>query len=335
MLKLGASAVLIETRIKGEVWSHGAGVRIFGSPDIATATDPTHIASITKSMLAASVLKLVEEDLVKLEDPVAKHIPEFNTLVNPPETVTVAHLLRHESGIPSYDEVLFSSRPIRQALTQQMTLGESLALTTALPWVMKPGSGAEYSNSNYLVLGLLVERLRGLPVAKVLENEVFEPLGMKNTQMTGAGPPPPSMLHGHVVVDGERIDSAYLGAIVANPAGGVVSTLGDLNIFYAALMEGRLIKPATVKQMQEAPFGLFGMGLLRWVDVCGGFYYGHGGEWAGYRTVVLTSADAKRQIAMTMTYPPESWDPVDYDPANPLSVEVLHRAARTALDLNC
>lgn len=335
MLDLGASAVVIEARINGEVWSHAGGARSFGSPTPAEATDPTHIASITKSMVAVSVLKLVEEGLVGLEDPVAAHLPEFDSLVNPPGPVTVTHLLRHESGIPSYEEELFTSRPIRQALTQQMTLRESLALTTAMPWVLKPGSGAEYSNSNYLVLGLLVERLRGRPVAEVLRNDVFEPMGMKNTLMTGAGTPPATMLHGHVEVDGEPLDSAYLGAMIDNPAGGVVSTLGDVNTFYAALMEGRLLKPATVKQMQMAPFGFFGMGLMRWVDVCGGFYYGHGGEWAGYRTMVLTSADAKRQAAIAITHPPESWDPADYNPANPFSVDALHRAAQTALDLSC
>ncbi|MGM9474224.1 serine hydrolase domain-containing protein [Pseudarthrobacter sp. YS3] len=254
-LDLGATAVLIETRINGEVWSHAGGVRSLGSPTPAEASDPTHIASITKSMVAVSVLKLAEEGLVQLEDPVAKHLPEFEGLVKPPGTVTIAHLLRHESGIPSYEEELFTSRPIRQALTQQMSLHESLALTTAMPWVLKPGSGAEYSNSNYLVLGLLVERLRGRPVAEVLRNDVFEPLGMKSTLMTGAGTPPATMLHGHVEVDGERLDSAYLGAMIDNPAGGVVSTLGDVNTFYAALMQGRLLKPATVTQMQMAPFG--------------------------------------------------------------------------------
>ncbi|MHA7302184.1 serine hydrolase domain-containing protein [Pseudarthrobacter sp. MDT1-22] len=110
MLDLGASAVLIETRINGEVWSHAGGARSFGSPTPAEATDPTHIASITKSMVAVSVLKLVEEGLVRLEDPVAKHLPEFDSLVNPQGTVKVAHLLRHESGIPSYGEELFTAR---------------------------------------------------------------------------------------------------------------------------------------------------------------------------------------------------------------------------------
>ena len=335
MLDLGASAVLIEARINGEVWSHAGGVRSFSSPAAAEATDPTHIGSLTKSMVAVSVLKLVEEGLVQLEDPVTEHLPDFESLVNPPGLVTVAHLLRHESGIPSYDEVLFSSRPIRQALTQEMTLRESLALTTSMPWVQRPGNGAEYSNSNYLVLGLIIERLRGRPVAEVLQEDVFEPLGLKNTQMTGTGPPPPTMLHGQVEVDGERLDSANLGAIKGNPAGGIIASLGDVNTFYAALMEGRLLKQETLQQMQMAPFGLFAMGLLRWVGICGGFYYGHGGDWAGYRTVAITSADAKRQAAITVTYPPESWDPADYNPANPLSVEEIHRAARTALDVSC
>ncbi|GAA3406059.1 serine hydrolase domain-containing protein [Pseudarthrobacter polychromogenes] len=335
MLDLGAPAVLIETRINGDVWSHAGGVRSLGSPAPAEASNSTHIASVTKSMVAVSVLKLVEEGHVQLQDPVTKHLPEFDSLVNPRGAVTVAHLLRHESGIPSYEEELFSSRPIRQALTQKLSLGESLALSKAMPWVRTPGSGADYSNSNYLVLGLMLERLHGRPVAEILRNDVFEPLGMKDTHLTGTGPPPSTMIHGQVEVDGERLDSAYLGAIVGNPAGGVVSTVGDLNTFYASLMEGRLLKPATIQQMQLAPFGFYGMGLLRWKDVCGGFYYGHDGDWAGYRTTVITSADGKRQVAIAITYPPESWDPSAYNPDNPLGPDALYRAARTALDLSC
>lgn len=335
MLDLGAPAVLIEARINGEVWSHAGGVRSLGSAAPAVASDSTHIGSVTKSMVAVSVLKLVEEGLVQLDDPVANHLPEFDGLVNPRGAVTVAHLLRHESGIPSYEVELFSSRPIRQALTQKLSLGESLALSRAMPWVRTPGSGADYSNSNYLVLGLLLERLRGRPVAEILRNDVFEPLGMKDTHLTGTGAQPSTMIHGQLEVDGERLDSAYLGAIVGNPAGGVVSTVGDLNTFYASLMEGRLLKPATLQQMQLAPFGFFGMGLMRWKDLCGGFYYGHDGDWAGYRTMVVTSADAKRQVAIAITYPPESWDPAAYNPDNPVGPDALYRAARTALDVNC
>ncbi|MGM9474223.1 hypothetical protein ACS5PJ_19720 [Pseudarthrobacter sp. YS3] len=74
---------------------------------------------------------------------------------------------------------------------------------------------------------------------------------------------------------------------------------------------------------------------MQWLDVCGGFYYGHAGDWSGYRTVAVTSADAKRQAAIAITYPPESSDPANSNPANPLAVEALETAARTALDLSC
>lgn len=337
MLDLGAPAVLIEARINGENFSSAAGVRRVDVRTPAEPTDPVHIASVTKSMVAVSVLKLVEDGLIQLDDPVTKHLPEFDSLVKPPGPVTVAQLLRHESGMPSYNEELFSSRPIRQALTQQMTPSASLALTTKMPWVLTPGSGAEYSNSNYLALGLILERARGRQLAEILRTEVFEPLGMTGTHMMGVGAPPSTMVHGHVTVDGERLDSAYLGAMTGNAAGGVVSTVQDVNTFFAALLEGRLLKPATVKAMQQAPFGFFGMGLLRWQDAClgGDFYYGHGGEWAGYRTIVMASTDATRQVAITITHPPETWNPTAYNPDNPFGPEALTRTARTALDVSC
>lgn len=111
MLDLGAPAVLIETRIDGEVWSHAGGVRSLEGRTPAEVTDPAHVASVTKSMVAVSALKLVEEGALRLGDPVGKHLPEFDGLLKPPGPVTVEHLLRHETGLPTYDEVLFTSRP--------------------------------------------------------------------------------------------------------------------------------------------------------------------------------------------------------------------------------
>ncbi|WP_397428001.1 serine hydrolase domain-containing protein [Pseudarthrobacter sulfonivorans] len=334
MLKLGAPAVLIEARVNGEVWSSAGGVRSLDAPTPAEVTDPVHVASVTKSMVAVSVLKLVEEGAIRLGDPVGKHLPGFDSLMKPPGPVTVEQLLRHESGIPAHPESVFTSRQIVELLGQPRTAEQNLALAASTPWVLMPGSGFRYSNLNYLVLGLIVERLREQPLGQVLRSDIIEPLKLTGTHLTAPGPAPATMVHGYITVDGEQQDVTYLDGLIDDAAGGLVSTVGDLNTFYAALMDGRLVKPATVKEMLLAPRG-YGLGLTRWASVCSGaFYYGHAGDTAGYGTIALTTPDARRQVTITLAYPPDPLNLTPYAPSNPLAWEVL-RMGRKALDTNC
>ncbi|MET3175085.1 UNVERIFIED_ORG: D-alanyl-D-alanine carboxypeptidase [Arthrobacter sp. UYCu721] len=273
----------------------------------AEVTDPVHVASVTKSMVAVSVLKLVEEGVIQLQDPVGKHLPEFRHPDEPLGPFTVEHLPRHESGMPTYHNAQMDSRQL-QALTQPTTAEEDLALAATLPWVLPPGDRMLYSNSNYVALGLMVQRLRGQPLAQVL--------------------------HGYITIAGERQDVTYMGGLIGNAAGGLVATVGDLNTFYAALMGGRLLKPATVKEMLVAPED-YGLGLQRWGDACeGGFYYGHVGDTAGYGTIALTTPDASRQVAITLAYPPTALNLTPYVPSNELAWEVL-RIGRKAFDSSC
>jgi D-alanyl-D-alanine carboxypeptidase len=334
MLDLGAPAVLIEARIDGETFSSAGGVRSLETSTPAEVTDPVHVASVTKSMVAVSVLKLMEDGVIKLQDPVGRHLPEFDTLMKPPGPVTVEHLLRHTSGMPTYDDALLESRTLQQVLTHSMTAEEVFALAATLPWVLTPGDRMLYSNSNYVTLGLMVERLRGQPIAQVLQADIIEPLKLTGTHLPVAGPAPANMVHGYITIDGVRLDTGYVDGYLGNTAAGLVATVGDLNTFYAALMEGRLLNPATVKEMLLAPKG-YGLGLDRWADACpGGFYYGHAGDTAGYGTMALTTPDARRQVTITLAYPPDKLNLTPYVPSHELAWEVL-RIARKALDSTC
>ncbi|MCO4252532.1 serine hydrolase domain-containing protein [Pseudarthrobacter raffinosi] len=334
MLDLGAPAVLIEARIDGETFSSARGARSLETSTPAEVTDPVHVASVTKSMVAVSVLKLVEEGIIQIQDPVGRHLPEFDTLMKPPGPVTVEHLLRHTSGMPNYHDPQLTSRTLQQALTQPITAEEILALTAIVPWVLTPGDRMLYANANYITLGLIVQRLRGQPIAQIFRSDIIDPLRLTGTHMTGPGPAPANMVHGYITVDGVRLDTAYLAGLIGNTAAGLVSTVGDVNTFYAALMDGRLLKPDTVKEMLLAPEG-YGLGLDRWGDACeGGFYYGHAGDTAGYGTMALTTPDARRQLTINLAYPPGPLNLTPYAPSNELAWEVL-RIARKALDSTC
>ncbi len=334
MLTLGAPSVLIEARIDGETWSHARGVRTLDGRIPAEASDSTHVANITKSMVAVSVLKLMEEGALRLEDPVEKDLPGFDAVMKPPGPVTIEHLLRHETGIPPYEQLLFASRSLSEVLATPMTAAEILDVAAGAPWVLVPGSGMQYSNTNYIVLGRIIERLRGQPIARVLETDIIRPLGLQATQLTSPGAEPQTMVHGYIAVDGVQQDVTHSGATLGNAAIGLVSSVGDLNSFYAALLKGELLRPSTQERLLRAPRG-YGLGLERWQDACqGGFYYGHAGEWFGNGTIALSSIDAKRQVSISLAYPPEPANLTPNAPSNPLAWEVL-RIARKALDTAC
>lgn len=305
MLDDGAPAVLMQARVRGEEWSRASGVRSLEGREPVEIDDPVHVASVTKSFVAVSVLKLAAEGRLGLEDPVSKHVPDFESIMHPPGPVTIRRLLQHESGMPDYLVPLLQQGSLGEVLATSRSPRELLALAATQPWERRLAPGFEYSNSNYIALGMIVERLRGLPISEVLRSDVAEPLGLTATWMTESGPAPPALVHGYVTSEGERVDVSYPALHAGDAAGGLLSTVGDLNTFYAALLQGRLLPRTMVAEMQAPPYARYGLGIQRWNDTCtNDFYYGNIGDVQGYGMVSMTSADGKRQISMAMTYPP-------------------------------
>lgn len=191
MIEDGAPAVLIEVRHGGKVWTHADGVRNLDTREPATASDPFRVGSITKSMVAVSVMKLVEEGKVGLDDQVSKYLPEFGTVLHPPGPVTVRELLIHESGLPEFGIPLLASGPWPEVMDRPLSLEQQLALAATVPWERRLAQGFEYSNSNYAALGLIVERLRGKSINAVLKTDIADPLGLESTGLPGPAPPRP------------------------------------------------------------------------------------------------------------------------------------------------
>jgi D-alanyl-D-alanine carboxypeptidase len=306
MLDGGAPAVLIQLRVGADEWSAAYGVRNLDSRSRTEITDPVHIGGITKSMVAVSVLKLAEEGLLQLDAPVSTYLPEFDQVMHPPGPVTIRQLLQHRSGMPSVDGPLYDPATVQQALTTRVSLADLLAMAGRITWQAKLAQGFEYSNSNYIALALIVERLRGRPIGEVIRTDIIEPLGLTGTLMTAAGLPPSDMVHGYITLDRKRLDVTYPAAQIDNSAGGMVSSMADVNAFYRALLQDRLLKADTITQMQSPLYARYGLGVVRWNDLCtNDFYYGHPGDVPGYGTIAMTSADGTRQLAMAVAYPPQ------------------------------
>lgn len=324
----GASAVLVQATLNEEVWLNAAGVRELETREPAEPGDSFHVASLTKSMVATSVMKLVEQGKIALDGLMGDYLPELESVLRPPKPVNVRMLLEHTSGMPSFEDALIRAGPLKQVLTAPLTAAQRIELTGSMPWNTHEIGTFDYSSSNYVVLGLLIERVTGRSLADVLRADITEPLALSGTLLTGTGDTPEKMVHGYVMIDGEQVDATYAGVQRGSASGGMISTVQDVSKFYAALLDGRLVDLELVKAMQSPNASEYGLGLAKWWDRCtNDYYYGHLGGAPGYASI---SADGARQLTAFVAHAAE---PLSADA--PWSEYGLVEFAQRALDSTC
>ena len=335
LIDAGAPAVLLELHVGAEVWTHAAGVRN-SAGEAAHVTNPVHAGDITQTLVAVSVLKLAEEGRLSLDEPASTYLPELQSLLHEPGPNTVRELLAHTSGMPDYYGPLLDSVPPRQALATLLSPEQKLALAATVPWQQPRAQGFSYSYSNYIALGLIVERVRGLPLAEVLRADIIQPLGLAGTKLTDDGPMPEGMLHGYALADGESVDTAFAALHSGSAATGLVSTVADLNTFFDALLDGRLVGRGLVAEMQPPVAAEYGLGLYQWNDACtNGFYNGYVGDVPGYGTVAMASADGRRRLALAVAYPPSPWPASPGTPGTAATVRGMTDLAKEVLNRSC
>ncbi|MGP4113973.1 serine hydrolase domain-containing protein [Streptomyces sp. 4N509B] len=294
-------------------WQGAAGVA-----DVDTgrpmAPDMHHrIGSISKTFTAVAVLQLVGEERIDLDAPVAAYLPELVAEGMDP-AVTVRMLLNHTSGINEYLAAAFpsltedSTASLRENRFREAEPEELARMGLAAPAVDAPGERFFYSNTNYVIAGLLLERVTGTDAGRYLAEHVVERAGLEDTYL-----PETEFLEGpharmydawYGLIDPPR-DYAVYNASWGWISYGLVSTMEDLNRFFAALFDGRLLEPAELEQMLQtvpvegAPPELagYGLGISPWEFSCGTFW-GHSGTTLGAFSVAYTSPDGERQAAV-------------------------------------
>ncbi len=277
-------------------WSHVSGVRAFNEMP-AKATDEFRIASITKTYVAAAFLRLVEDGKLKVDQPILSLIsPEMaKTLVSggyDPAKITVRHLLTHRSGLRNYADAPTYAETIGGNPTKQWTALEQIALAVqqGKP-TAAPGMRGDYSDTNYVVLGHIIERSTSKPLGEAVGLLVgFSKLGLKHTywEKSEAGEladVPENRLHAYQ----NGADTAALNpSFDLHGGGGLVSTTADLISFYQALFEGRVFRNrATLATMLVVPVGpgsLEGEGYALGIDLVKAtepvICWGHPGHWS-------------------------------------------------------
>jgi CubicO group peptidase (beta-lactamase class C family) len=325
-----------------------------GTTQLNTKNPPradTHfrIASNTKTMTAAVIMQLAQESKLGLNDPVSKYVPG----VPNGDNITIAQLLEMRSGLYNYTNDPIISATIDTDPAKVWTPAELLAIAFAHPPNFPPGAKYEYNNTNYALLGLVVEKVDGKPLAQAMQDRLFGPLGLQHTLLPAStvntlpepyshgylygsssvalvGEPPYSPEVQAAARAGTLLPKDYTGVNHSNAAaaGGVISTAYDLATWIKALVAGRVLDPAYQRRWLDSlkpedpskPEGQkygYGIAQLSWGP---NTIYFHGGETPGYNSKI--SYDPVNDMTLIVwTNLPVSLD--EQQTANTLWVKVL------------
>ncbi|MFJ6620799.1 serine hydrolase domain-containing protein [Kitasatospora sp. NPDC091335] len=305
----GSSAAVGEVRQDGRTILRGrAGVADLGTGAPVPAQARFRIGSVTKTFVATVVLQLTGERRIGLDDPIERHLPGA---VPNGATITIRQLLNHTSGLYNYTDAP-GLDPQDEAQYRSWLAGprwrtyqpaELLALANGNAPYFPPGQGWHYSNTNYLLAGLLIERVTGHSWQQEVDRRIIRPLGLHDTSMPGLSPRLPGPhAHGYVKLSTGPVDITELNPSVLGAAGQGISSADDLNRFTAALLAGRLLPPAQLAEMTRTvdagPGRGYGLGLARFDTPCG-VLWGHSGDLPGYSTMVAGTADGRRQLVLS------------------------------------
>jgi len=222
----------------------------------------------------------------------------------------VRNLLQHTSGLSNYTEAL-PQDPDDQLAIRYRTWApaELVALSTARPLDFEPGTQWRYSNTNYVVIGMLVEKLTGRPYEAAVTQRVLRPLGLRSTSVPGTRTDIPGPhAHGYVRSgDGQVVDVTEINPSVAYAAGEMISTTADLDRFVDALLDGRLLRPAQQEELTSTlPItGGYGLGIQAEQLPCGVTVWGHSGGIPGYNSLMIGTADTKTRLTLSVTSAPD------------------------------
>ncbi|MEU4540511.1 serine hydrolase domain-containing protein [Streptosporangium sp. NPDC023825] len=299
----GSPGAVVHVRDEGKIQEAAAG---FADPATRTPMRADHrfrIASITKTFTAAITLQLVRERRLALRDTLGELLPG---VLPGADRVTVEQLLNHTSGIPDY---LTDSR-FMDAIVDGGMHTRDWPPRELLRYGGRPGrSGVNrYSNGNFILLGLIIEKVTGQSYAEVLRERVTEPLKLRNTELP-RDLLPPGLATGR---QGDGPGATVVNSSIFWSAGGLVSTAGDVGAFYEALFgrkpavsggevtEGsaprRLLEGAALKRAE-------GLGIFADRLPCGTRVWNHSGMIYGYSGVAMSSEDGRRQVVVQLNSP--------------------------------
>ncbi len=294
MDKYSSTATLIA------VWSEGYETLLIskGISDSASGrpvkiTDSFRIASNTKMFVAMSILMLADRQKLLLDDKLSKYIPE----IPHSERVSIRQLADHTSGYFNYTSNPSFAAAVMSNPLKKWTPEEIMGLVKDKPLDFVPGEKHSYSNTNYIILGMLVEKLSGVNWETFVTQNILKPLNMNDTYCPDGPSITGEHLHGYYT-EGTRTVELAVDPSIAWASGSMVSTIFDMKKWLDALSAGTLISPSMLAEQRkyvpmslDGTSGFYGFGIMK-----ENMYIGHTGSIPGYNSFVFISIDGKNAI---------------------------------------
>ena len=305
----GALAEISDGRGRTTVLTSGVADVATGAP--MAADSRFRIGSMTKMFVATVVLQLVAEHRVELDAPIERYLPGMvRGNGDDGRNITVRQLLQHTSGLPDYMDYVSEQSVISDPLTHYSPQ-RLLSLALAHPALFAPGTGWSYSNTNYVLAGLLIKAVTGHPYGEEIKRRIIEPLRLHDTfvpadqsEIPGTHP------HGYAEPPASApVDVSEFNPSVAYASGAMISSGTDMNRFLSALLHGRLLPPAELRAMQTTtPTGdgsgsRYGLGLESVPLPCGGQFWGHDGGILGFETMSGATPHGRQATVMVNLNP--------------------------------
>ena len=285
------------------------------------AEPEVRVGSNTKMFVATVVLQLADEGAIELDAPIDAYLPGLVTGEGiDGAAITVRDLLQQTSGLPEYaDEVAADAFGVQHVY---ISARDMLDIALSRPAVFAPGAEWGYSNTNYIVLGLLVERVTERALWEQIDDRIVTPLNLQHTYLPGPGERelrgehPPAF---HADEPGRLREITDMDPSFGWSAGAMVSTPGELNEVMRALLAGELLSEESLAQMQDAvpspddlwPEATYGLGLQSFPLSCGGIAWGHGGDIPGTQTRNAVAPDGTTATIAVTALPWALVDPAD------------------------
>ncbi|MFJ5730884.1 serine hydrolase domain-containing protein [Streptomyces paradoxus] len=330
--RAGIPGLFAEVRDGDEVWRGAAGVADVDTGRPVTAGMRHRVGSITKTFTAAAVLQQAERGRIGLDRPIGRYLPEL-VPGDRGDAITVRMLINHTSGLAEYLPYAYPSLKAYPVLADtgpqslddhrltRFDPAELIEMGVGAPAVGAPGgTPGVYSNTNYLLLARLLERVTGTTAERCITRNVIERAGLRDTVFP-EGP--------HVEGPHSRLYEAWFGMIDpprdysvydmswVGPSASLISTVTDINRFFRMLLTGEIVGPSSLAQMQrtvpvisqEGKTIDYGLGLHPMEGPGQGTFWGHGGTVWGGGALAMTRADGRRQMTVAVNL--QRWNRLD------------------------
>lgn len=301
------TGALVQLRGSSGSWTGTSGVADLDTGAPVSADGHFRIGSITKTFTAVVVLQLAAEHRIALDQPVQRYLPGVLPADYPP--ITVSELLDHTSGLPDVDLPSDPQWIVDHRYTV-FTPAQILATATAHPMMFPPGTAQHYGNTNYIVSGLLVQKVTGRSFGQEVTDRVLRPLGLRDTSVPGNADPhlPAPYAHGYLAVNGDLVDMTSMSQSIPWAAGDMISTAPDLTRFITALFQGKLLPPKELATMFALPdVTVFGSDQPAYLSAgleTGTFngvtFWGKSGSRYGYEDGMFATRDLTRTLVYSV-----------------------------------